>query len=65
MLEDAGPMERHSISMPSLYWVIAQAYAKEMSYGGISPSLRRIIEEWLEFRKAELPFLALLVEEGE
>lgn len=44
-----------TVSMYPIHWATVDAYAKDTGYPSTSAALRRIIDEWIQLKKAALP----------
>ena len=49
-------VEPRNVTMYPQHWATVDAYAKDMGYGSTSAALRRIIDEWKQFKLTQLPF---------
>lgn len=47
-------VEARNVTMYPLHWATVDAYAKDMGYGSTSAALRRIVDEWRQFKGAQL-----------
>ena len=47
-------VEPRNVTMYPLEWATVDAYAKEMGYGSTSAGLRRIVNEWKQFKSTQL-----------
>lgn len=51
MDKDKELVEARNVTMYPSHWAAVDAYAKDMGYGSTSAALRRIVDEWQEFKK--------------
>jgi len=42
------------ISLYPQHWAVIASYAKDMGYPSLASALRRILDEWVELKTAEL-----------
>ena len=49
-------VEPRNVTMYPLEWSTVDAYAKDMGYGSTSAALRRIVNEWKQFKSQQLAF---------
>lgn len=55
-------VEPRNVSMYAVHWATVQAYSKDQGYGSTSAGLRRIVDEWVELKKAAVTREALYYE---
>ena len=48
-------VEPRNVTMYPQHWETVDAYAQDMGYGSTSAALRRIVDEWKQFKLAQLP----------
>ena len=51
MPEDRQLVEPRNVTLYPTHWATVDAYAKDGGYGSTSAGLRRIIDEWLQYKK--------------
>jgi hypothetical protein len=47
-------VEPRNVTMYPIHWATVEAHAKDMGYPSVSAALRRIIDEWLQFKATQL-----------
>lgn len=52
-------VEPRNVTMYPQHWATVDAYAKDMGYGSTSAALRRIVDEWKQFKLQQLPLAEL------
>ena len=52
-------VEIRSVSLYPKHWDTVDAYSREMGYGSTSAALRRIIDEWAQFKSVQLPLMSM------
>lgn len=48
-------VEARNVSLYPRHWAMVDSYSKDMGYDTTSAALRRIIQEWAQFKSQQLP----------
>lgn len=51
---DKDLVEPRNVTMYPHHWAEVDKYAREMGYGSTSASLRRIVDEWKQFKVTQM-----------